>query len=610
MIKDMMKRLVYAAAALCLAFPAMAGTPDSMPRPEYPRPQFVREDWVNLNGTWSYEFDFSRSGMDRRLFESEGFEGSITVPFAPQSELSGVGFKDFIPEMWYHRTLSVPDGWAGKRIILHFGAVDYIASIYIDGKIAGRHWGGSSSFDVDITRLVNPGQEHDLVVRVEDDERSGQYAKGKQCGRYDTFGCEYTRTTGIWQTVWMEPVPMTGLKDAYIVPDLDQSRFMVEPSYYGLEVGQQLRVKILDGDKVVSQKTVPASSQSSVDLPVKKVKTWSPESPFLYNVELEVLSADGTVTDKVLSYAGMRKVHIEGNRIFLNNEPVYLRLVLDQGFYPDGVWTAPSDDALKHDIELSMAAGFNGARLHQKVFEPRFHYWADRLGYLTWGESASWGANINNPLSARNFLTEWEETVVRDRNHPSIIMWTPFNETWEHPEDREAAREACRMVSDVYELTKNLDYRPCHDVSGNYHVVTDVFSVHQYMQNPDDLKAWLAPVDGHVRQTDLEHREVEYDGQPYLVDEYGGIKWVDGQEYSEISWGYGDAPKTLEEFYERLEALTDVILGYGHICGYCYTQLTDVEQEQNGIYNYDRTPKFDMEKIRAVFSKVPEGFGR
>lgn len=610
MIKDMMKRLVYAAAALCLAFPAMAGTPDSMPRPEYPRPQFVREDWVNLNGTWSYEFDFSRSGMDRRLFESEGFEGSITVPFAPQSELSGVGFKDFIPEMWYHRTLSVPDGWAGKRIILHFGAVDYIASIYIDGKIAGRHWGGSSSFDVDITRLVNPGQEHDLVVRVEDDERSGQYAKGKQCGRYDTFGCEYTRTTGIWQTVWMEPVPMTGLKDAYIVPDLDQSRFMVEPSYYGLEAGQQLRVKILDGDKVVSQKTVPASSQSSVDLPVKKVKTWSPESPFLYNVELEVLSADGTVTDKVLSYAGMRKVHIVGNRIFLNNEPVYLRLVLDQGFYPDGVWTAPSDDALKHDIELSMAAGFNGARLHQKVFEPRFHYWADRLGYLTWGESASWGANINNPLSARNFLTEWEETVVRDRNHPSIIMWTPFNETWEHPEDREAAREACRMVSDVYELTKNLDYRPCHDVSGNYHVVTDVFSVHQYMQNPDDLKAWLAPVDGHVRQTDLEHREVEYDGQPYLVDEYGGIKWVDGQEYSEISWGYGDAPKTLEEFYERLEALTDVILGYGHICGYCYTQLTDVEQEQNGIYNYDRTPKFDMEKIRAVFSKVPEGFGR
>ena len=601
------KKFVYTAAAMFMAFPAMSSAADT-PRPEYPRPQLVREDWVNLNGTWSYEFDFSRSGMDRKLYESKGFEGRITVPFAPQSELSGVGYKDFIPEMWYHRTISVPQDWTGKRIILHFGAVDYIASVYIDGKIAGRHWGGSSSFSIDITRMVTPGQEHNLVVRVEDDERSGQYAKGKQCGRFASFGCEYTRTTGIWQTVWMEPVAKTGLRDVYIVPDLDQSRFVVEPSYYGLEAGQQFRVTVKDGDKVVSQKTVPASSQTAAELPVKKVKTWSPESPFLYDIDLEVLDADGNVIDAAASYSGMRKIHIVGNRIYLNNEPVYLRFVLDQGFYPDGIWTAPTDEALKKDIELSMTAGFNGARLHQKMFEPRFHYWADRLGYLTWGESASWGANINNPLSARNFLTEWEETVIRDRNHPSIIMWTPFNETWEHPENREAAREACRMVSDVYRLTKNLDYRPCHDVSGNYHVMTDVFSVHQYMQDPAELEKWLSPVDGHVRQHDLANREVEYDGQPYLVDEYGGIKWVVGQEFSEISWGYGNAPKTLEEFYSRLEGLTDVILGFDHICGYCYTQLTDVEQEQNGIYNYDRTPKFDMEKIRAVFTKVPEGF--
>ena len=605
-----LNRLIFAAAFALLAFPAAVPAQENTPRSEYPRPQFVREDWINLNGTWSYEFDFSHSGMDRRLFESEGFENAIVVPFAPQSELSGVGFKDFISEMWYHRTINVPQDWAGKKIILHFGAVDYIASVYIDGKIAGRHWGGSSSFSIDITRMVVPGQEHNLVVRVEDDERSGQYAKGKQSGRFASFGCEYTRTTGIWQTVWMEPVSKNGLKDVYIVPDLDQSRFVVEPSYYGLAAGQQLRVTVKDGGKVVSSKTVPASAQTSAELPVKKAKTWSPESPFLYDIDLEVLDAEGNVIDKASSYSGMRKIHIVGNRLYLNNEPVYLRFVLDQGFYPDGIWTAPTDEALKHDIELSMAAGFNGARLHQKMFEPRFHYWADRLGYLTWGESASWGANINNPLSARNFLTEWEETVIRDRNHPSIIMWTPFNETWEHPEDREVAREACRMVSDVYKLTKNLDYRPCHDVSGNYHVMTDVFSVHQYMQNPDDLKKWLAPVDGLVRHHDLEHREVEYDGQPYLVDEYGGIKWVVGQEFSEISWGYGDAPKTLDEFYQRLEALTDVILGFDHICGYCYTQLTDVEQEQNGIYNYDRTPKFDMEKIRAVFTRIPEGFGK
>ena len=579
-----------------------------LPRPEYPRPQFERSEWINLNGQWSYTFDFSRSGMDRELFRSEGFDGQITVPFAPQSELSGVGFTDFIPEMWYQRRLEIPADWDGKRILLHFGAVDYIASIYIDGRIAGRHWGGSSSFTVDITRLVSAGKTHNLVVRVEDDERSGEYAKGKQCGRFASFGCEYTRTTGIWQTVWMEAVHKDGLKDVYVIPDLDQSRFVFRPEYYAVQQGQKLRIRIIDNGKTVSEKTIPATAQSQAELTVKKVKTWSPEDPYLYDIEYDVLSAEGKVIDHVKAYAGMRKIQVIGNRIYLNDEPVYLRLVLDQGFYPDGIWTAPTDEALKRDIELSMAAGFNGARLHQKIFEPRFHYWADRLGYLTWGESASWGANINRIGSARNFLTEWEETVVRDRNHPSIIMWTPFNETWEHPDNREAAREACRFVSDVYDLTRNLDYRPCHDVSGNYHVKTDIFSVHQYEQDPGKFSAWIAPVDGKVRQHDLENREVEYDGQPYLVDEYGGIKWVVGQEFSEISWGYGNAPKTIEEVYERMEDLTDAILYFDHICGYCYTQLTDVEQEQNGIYNYDRTEKFDMDRIRAIFSKVPKGF--
>ena len=579
-----------------------------LPRPEYPRPQFERSEWVNLNGQWSYTFDFSRSGMDRELFRSESFDGQITVPFAPQSELSGVGFTDFIPEMWYQRKIEIPAGWDGKRILLHFGAVDYIASVYIDGKIAGRHWGGSSSFAIDITRLVSAGKTHTLVIRVEDDERSGEYAKGKQCGRYAQFGCEYTRTTGIWQTVWMEAVHKDGLKDVYVIPDLDQSRFVFRPEYYAVQQGQKLRIRVMDNGKTVGEKTIPATAQSQAEITVRKVKTWSPEDPFLYDIEYDVLSADGEVIDHVKAYAGMRKVQVIGNRIYLNDEPVYLRLVLDQGFYPDGIWTAPTDEALKHDIELSMAAGFNGARLHQKIFEPRFHYWADRLGYLTWGESASWGANINRIGSARNFLTEWEETVIRDRNHPSIIMWTPFNETWEHPDNRETAREACRFVSDIYDLTKDLDYRPCHDVSGNYHVKTDIFSVHQYEQDTVKFKAWLAPVDGKVRQHDLKNREVEYDGQPYLVDEYGGVKWVVGQEFSEISWGYGNAPKTLDEFYSRIEGLTDAILSFDHICGYCYTQLTDVEQEQNGIYNYDRTEKFDMERIRAIFSKVPEGF--
>ncbi len=587
-----------------LSLPAFS----SVPRPEYPRPQFERTDWINLNGEWSYCFDFSGSGVERKLFERSGFDGKITVPFAPQCELSGVNYKDFIPEMWYQRTISIPADWAGRNVLLNFGAVDYIATVYVDGKVAGRHWGGSSSFSVDITKYVTAGSEHNLVVRVEDDERGGEYAHGKQSDQYYSHGCYYTRTTGIWQTVWLEPVAATGLKDAYIIPDLDQSRFIVEPKYYALAEGQQLRISIKDGDKVVSEKTIAASEQGRAELAVENVKTWSPEDPFLYGVELDVLNVAGETVDHVDSYAGMRKISIIGNKIYLNDEPRYLRFVLDQGFYPEGTWTAPSDEALKGDIELSMAAGFNGARLHQKMFEPRFHYWADRLGYLTWAESPSWGANVNRIGTARNFFSEWEETVIRDRNHPSIIAWTPFNETWEHPTDPEEARQACRLLTDIYNLTKALDYRPCHDTSGNYHVITDIFTVHQYQQDPVKFKEWLTPKDGKLPQRDIK-REVEYSGQPYLVDEYGGIKWIVGQANSEISWGYGEGPRTLDEFYDRLEALTDDILDFGDlVCGYCYTQLTDVEQEQNGIYNYDRSLKFDMDRISAIFSKVPEGY--
>ncbi len=580
----------------------------AIPRAEYPRPQFERADWVNLNGDdWTYEFDFGKSGMNRKLYDSKGFKDVITVPFCPESKLSGVGYLDFIPAMWYHRAIQMPMGWNGKRVKLNFGGVDFFAAVYIDGKLVGRHWGGNSPFTCDITEAVADGKSHNLVVRVEDDLRSGIQPTGKQCGNYNSEGCHYTRTTGIWQTVWMEPVDAAGLKSVYIIPDLDRGRFVVEPEFYGFADGQAVEVLIKDGSKVVSRNRQKASPALSMEMPVKNVKTWSPESPFLYDVVLNVYDKDGRLLDTVNSYAGMRKIHVEGNRYYLNNKPYYLRLVLDQGFYPDGIWTAPSDEALRRDIELSMAAGFNGARLHQKVFEERFHYWADKLGYLTWGEAPSWGANMNNPLSARNFIPEWCSVVVRDRNHPSIVAWTPFNETWERPDNDEAALQHDRMVEDVYALTHSLDYRPVNDCSGNYHVITDLWTVHNYEQDPAKLAEWLVVKDGRYPCQDPK-RDVPYAGQPFFIDEYGGIKWVVGKEFSEISWGYGQGPRTIEEFYQRLEGLTDAILAVPYMSGYTYTQLTDVEQEQNGVYNYDRTPKFDMERIRSIFGKVPENF--
>lgn len=596
----------------------------AIPRAEYPRPQFERNAWINLNGEWTYSFDFGGSGLEREWFKSTGFDQKIIVPFCPESKLSGVEYKDFINHMWYHRTISIPQDWANKQVLLNFGAVYYKSEIYIDGVFAARHFGGTSSFQVDITPYVKAGQTHNLVVYVESDVRSTHQPSGKQNLQFASYGCNYTRTTGIWQTVWMEAVHPEGLQSVQMIPDIDQQQLIIRPRFYK-ELGGKLEVTLKDNGKVVSKETVAANSLSTVILPVKKMKTWSPENPFLYDVELRVIGKAGNVVDEVKSYAGMRKVHIEGKKIYLNNQPYYQRLVLDQGFYPDGIWTAPSDEALKNDIQLSMEAGFNGARLHQKVFEERFYYWADKLGYLTWGEASSWGMDCNDIETARNFITEWTEIVERDRNHPSILIWTPTNE--EFWPDRV---QYPRLMQDLYKLTKAIDpTRPFHGTSGGSHIATDIWTVHNYEQDPAKLKELLYN-DGKLMEApkweiQLMPKNIGYNGlkytdqytfpqykhdMPYLIDEFGGIKWNPSQQMESAqntSWGYGEPPHSLEEFYARLEGLVNTVLSLSdHVWGYCYTQLTDVEQEQNGIYYYDRSPKFDMKRIHAIFSKNPE----
>lgn len=581
----------------------------TLPRPEYPRPQFERSEWINLNGEWTYQFDFGASGMHagRALHKSTGFSSKIIVPFCPESSISGVGHKDFIENLFYHKTISIPAAWSKKRIIINFGGVDYESELFIDGNSIGLHYGGSVSFQFDITNYVKAGSNHNLVLRVHDKLLSGseghpQQPSGKQSCQYKSFGCAYTRTTGIWQTVWLEAVDPNGLKSAQIIADYDYSRFSITPTFYGTKQGNHLKASLLDNGKIISKCEGGAQDGASLILDIPSPKEWSPSSPFLYDIILEVIEKDGTIVDTVKSYAGLRKIHIEGSQIYLNNKPLYLRMVLDQGFYPDGIWTAPSDEALKHDIELSMKAGFNGARLHQKVFEERFHYWADRLGYLTWGESASWGCDTNTILGARNFLSEWAEIIARDRNHPSIIAWTPFNETWQMPNPN----EHYRVISDAYKTAKLLDpTRPVNDASGYIHEKTDLWTIHDYsrakdlsrIDPPDGSVYYIAPFPKSVRSP--------YMGQPYIIDEFGGLKWIPQNKtaYADNTWGYGDDLPTLEAFYEELKKQVDLILSIKRIGGYCYTQLTDVEQEQNGIYNYDRSEKFDMEVIHSIFSR-------
>lgn len=610
--------------ALFMCVCCFAATTFAIPRAEYPRPQFERADWINLNGEWTYSHDFSGSGLERELYKSTGFDGKITVPFCPESKLSGVGYTDFIQHFWYQRNITVPQNWTGKNVLLNFGAVYYKAEIYIDGVFAARHFGGTSSFSVDVTAFVKPGQTHSLVVYVESDVRGAQQPAGKQNLQYASYACNYTRTTGIWQTVWMEAVHPEALHSVQILTDIDQKQVVVRPRFHK-ELGGKLEVALLDNGKVVAKNTVSASALASVVLPVKNMKTWSPESPFLYDVVYKVYDKNGALVDEVNGYLGMRKIHIEGKKIYLNNQPYYQRLVLDQGFYPDGIWTAPSDEALKRDIELSMEAGFNGARLHQKVFEERFYYWADKLGYLTWGEASSWGMDCNDPIAARNFISEWAEIVERDRNHPSLLIWTPTNEQFwpdrvQYP----------RMMEDLYKITKVIDpTRPFHGASGGTHIWTDIWTVHDYEQDPEKLKEKLYK-GGDLAETpiwaiQLMPKNIGFNGlkytdqylfpkykkdMPYIVDEFGGIKWNPSQQAEksqQVSWGYGEPPRSLDEFYARLEGQVDNVLSLSEdIWGYCYTQLTDVEQEQNGVYYYDRTPKFDMKRIRAFFTKTPD----
>lgn len=597
-------RKVFQRMLLCLTLGTAFCTANAVdiPRPEYPRPQFERTDWVNLNGQWTFEMDFGSSGEQRGWTNTKGLSKKITVPFCPESELSGIGYTDFIPCVWYQRNINIPAEWNGKKILLHFGAADYETKVYVDGKMVGEHKGAGSSFNFDITSYVKAGQQANLVVRVYDNLRGGMQPGGKQCTALYSAGCSYTRVTGIWQTVWMEAVNEQALKNVFAIPDIDQQQLVVRPEFYNEGNNNTLTVEVKDGKKTVAKRTSQASNQSTIVLPIKNAHLWSPEDPYLYDVKYTVKNAQGEVIDEVSSYMGMRKVHISGGYFYLNNKPYFQRLVLDQGYYPDGIWTAPSDEALRQDIEMSKAVGFNGARLHQKVFEERYYYWADKLGYLTWGEEASWVLNINNELAVRNFLTEWAEIVVRDRNHPSLVTWTPLNETW-----NATPGVYVRFVNDLYALTKAIDpTRPINDASGDSHVKTDIWSVHDYTREPDKLIAnhtIKAGVEPYRNMKDKDFLS-NYAGQPYMVDEFGGLPWIPKEERAN-SWGYGANIDTVEEFYSILEKEIDALKACKHVVGFCYTQITDVEQEKNGIYYYNRKPKFDTARVKAIFEKIP-----
>ncbi len=588
----------------------------STPRPEYPRPQFVRADWLCLNGEWEFEIDAGDTGLERG-FLKRPLTGKITAPFCPESKLSGIGNTDFLNAVWYRKRVCIPADWDGNEVLLHFQAVDYDATVWVNGTEVRRHRGGFTPFTCDLTSAhgAEPGREIEIVLRARDPNR-GPQPRGKQSERYENWGCSYTRTTGIWQTVWLEPVPACALGRPRITPDVPGSRFHLEQPLSRSKNGLKIKARLSDGRGLVSE-TIVAADQDfcpalDLNIPSDRKRLWCPEDPHLYDLDIELIDDGGNVVDKVSSYAGLRSVAIRDKAILLNGKEVFQRLVLDQGYYPDGILTAPSDEALKRDIELGLEAGFNGARLHQKVFEERFLHYCDQLGYLVWGEFADWGCNVRGPSNDQqkpgsSYVAEWIEALERDYSHPSIIGWCPLNETMQILDDHICQLDDVTRA--MFLATKAIDKtRPVLDASGYSHRVpeTDVYDSHDYEQDPEKFAAnhaGLAEGKPFINPNSNETWSLSYRGQPYFVSEFGGIWWNPNAKPGEDSWGYGQRPKNLEEFYERFLKLCAVLLDDPNMFGYCYTQLTDVFQEQNGIYSFDRSQKFDLARIRAAQSR-------
>ena len=573
---------------------------NSIPRNEHPRPDRRRDDWLCLNGTWDFEIDNERSGIAKKYFERSEFDSKITVPFCPESVLSGIAHTDFMNAVWYKRDFTLPEQMNGKRIILHVDACDYFTTVFINSCEVGTHVGGYTSFAFDITKHLKDGK-NTVIIYAEDDTRSLMQVTGKQSMKYESRGCHYTRTTGIWQSVWLEAVEDAYVKSYKVFPNVSEPSVALDVLTENA-AGAVLNVKAYyDGRLVGKAESEVFSNSTSLNIKLSEKHLWELGAGRLYDLVF-TLTKDGK-SDILNGYFGLREVSLSKQGMKLNGKTVFGRFVLDQGFYPDGIYTAPNDEALIFDIESSMSCGFNGARLHQKVFEPRFLYHADRLGYMVWAETGNWGLDHTDPKAIYHFLPEWIEEMERDFSHPSLIGWCPFNETW----DIDGRSQFVPFLDMIYDVTKAIDKtRPVITSSGSFPTKrTDIHDVHDYEQDPEKLREYYSEAgDGVVKDQiyRMNPKKQRYNpALPIFVSEYGGIKWDVTKESN--AWGYGKDVTTEEDFFERLEGLTDALLENKYIIAYCYTQLTDVEQEQNGVLTYDRRFKFAPEKFKRIFAK-------
>ena len=581
---------------------------------DYPRPQFVRKDWENLNGMWDFKFDDKNVGEKEKWYKSFESNMQIQVPFTYETKLSGIQDESRHDHIWYHKLIQV-DGEKLKtnKYIIHFEGSDFITKLWVNGQYAGSHGGGYARFSFDITNLVKDG-ENELTVKVED-SFDIQQPRGKQRWSDENFRCWYVQTTGIWKTVWTEYVPKINLDYVKMTPNIQD--FCME-----MEVDVNAPEEFLDGrlsfeaivwfeDKLINR-TMTALTQKhvkqSIDMAMKgdiniqmAAKTWAPEHPYLYDVKFRILDND-KVLDEVGSYCAMREIRIDGSQIMLNGQPLYQRLILDQGYWKDSHLTPPSEEALIEDIDKILAMGYNGLRKHQKTEDERFLYWCDVKGMLVWSEAAA--AYQFSDYAVNVFTSEWMEIVKQNYNHPCIITWTPFNESW-GIERIKTCKEQQYFTEAIYYLTKSMDkMRPVIVNDGWEHTVSDILTLHDYEKAGDVFKQRYSEYKEEILKSEVFFNRFytafadgyEYKGQPIIISEFGGIAYDNGDS----GWGYGGKETSIENFIKRFDDITTAVKELPHVCDYCYTQVTDVQQEINGLMDINRNFKVEPGIIKEI----------
>jgi beta-galactosidase/beta-glucuronidase len=584
--------------------------PTNIPRPEYPRPDFVRSFWMNLNGEWEFAFDDANEGLELGWYDGRELPQRIIVPFAYQTSLSGINDKSVHEYVWYARTIELSPEFCDRDLLLNFGAVDYAATVWVNGHEVGHHQGGHVPFQFDIAPYVKRGTNR-LTVRVAD-RQDPQQPRGKQSTSGLPHDIDYYCTTGIWQTVWLEPVPAMRIEELRITADAKRNILNVTVFLHAPSAAWRIEVEVLEqGQRVAISEDKTAVATGWLQITIPYAKLWSPDAPNIY--ELQIRLYDGKqLLDEVGSYAALRSIELRDGKLLLNGQFTYLKMILDQGYWPDGYLTAPSDEALQTDVGWTKLMGFNGARKHQKIEDPRWLYWCDRLGLLVWEEmpnAREWSPKAEELLSA-----EWQEAIRRDYNHPCIVAWVPVNESMGFPGLGQEHVGQYAFIERMVKVTRRLDSsRPVIDNDGWEHTdITDICAIHDYTPTSNELqnrylgntlpdKAWIG-------EKPLFARGSRYRGQPIVLSEIGGFLKIPPDiptEQRDMLYGFYCSFATPEEFIEKYRDLMQGIASLKFLAGFCYTQLTDIEQEINGLLTFDRRPKVPPEAIteinRAVF---------